>query len=173
MNNKLFSTAVVVILTSCSVVAQKDPGSSTGNFKNLIGCWQGTLNYSGTMIRKPYSTNAELVIKQIGSSDAFEFLHIYTANRNENVADTITVSKDGKKLNDGIIKSKRSTSEGNVEIMTEVAGFDPDNNTTAVIRQTYTIGKDVYTYKKQVQPVGQHDWLDRQEFKYARKICRK
>jgi hypothetical protein len=171
MNKKIFSTVILVIFTCYSVFAQKDPIISTAALKNLIGCWQGTLNYSGTIIRKPYTTTAELVVKQIGASSSFEFLHIYTKDPGEKVADTITISKDGRKLNNGTITSERYTSEGNLEIITEFAGFDHDNNKAAIIRQTYTIGEQFYTYKKQVQLEGQTDWLERQEFLYARKAC--
>lgn len=171
MYKQAFSTFIIVILTICSLAAQKVATISPAEFKNLTGCWQGTLNYSGTVIRKPFTTRAELVFKQIQASNSFRFLHIYTANPNENVADTITISKDGKKLNDATIKSKRTTKDGSLEIITEAAGFDHDNDKAAIIRQTYTIGKSLYTYKNQVQLEGQTDWLDRKEFKYTRKRC--
>ncbi len=160
-----------VILAISLVVAQKSATNSKKDFKNLIGCWQGTLNYSGTLIRKPYTTTAELVVKQIGNSDKFEFLNIYTKDPGDKSCDTITISKDGRKLNDETIISKRCTGEGNVEIITEVSGFDHDNNKAAIVRQTYTIGTDLYIYKKQVQLEGQADWLERQEFKYISKPC--
>jgi hypothetical protein len=172
MDKKIISTFILVI-AFYSVFAQKDSVISPAALKNLIGCWQGTLNYSGTIIRKPYTTTAELVVKQIGASSSFEFLHIYTKDPGEKVADTITISKDGKKLNNETITSERCTSEGNLEIITEFAGFDHDNNKAAIIRQTYTIGKQSYTYKKQVQLEGQTDWLERQEFIYVRKPCGK
>jgi len=172
MNKKIFFTITVVMLTSCSVIAQKSVAISPAAFKNLTGCWQGTLNYSGTMIRKPYTTTAELLIKQIGKSSKFEFLHAYTKDPSDNVADTITISKDGKKLNHETIKSKQYTPEGNLEIITEVSGFDHDNNKAAIVRQTYTIGKQLYTYKKEVQPEGQTDWLERHKFSYVRKLCK-
>ncbi|CAA9540944.1 MAG: hypothetical protein AVDCRST_MAG96-4296 [uncultured Segetibacter sp.] len=168
---KVFFASIFAILTIYSVVAQKVAVISAVDLKNLNGCWQGTLNYSGTIIRKPYTTTAELVVKQIGNSNNFEFSHIYTKDPGENVVDTVRLSRDGRKLNDGTIKSKRNTSGGNVEIITEVLGFDHDNNKAAIIRQTYSIGKRFYIYKKQVQLAGQIDWLDRQEFKYISKPC--
>ena len=70
------------------------------------------------------------------------------------------------------IKSKRLTKEGNIEITTEASGFDRDSNKATIIRQTYTIGKNTYTYKKQVKLEGQADWLERQEFKYESRPCR-
>lgn len=173
MNKKIFAISIFVLLDLTNVVAQKSATVSLKEFKCLIGCWQGTLNYSGTIIRKPYTTTAELVVKQILASNKFEFINIYTKDPKENVADTITVSGDGRKLNEGNVKSKQYTKDGNIEIITEALGFDHDNNKAALVRQTYTIGKKLYNYKKQVQVEGQEDWLDRQEFTYSRKPCQR
>lgn len=172
MNKMIASTAIVVMLTCCTVVAQKGPTISPDTFKNLIGCWQGTLNYSGTVIRKPYTTTATLIVKQIDTSSAFELLHVYTQEEpDEEVADTITIAKDGSKINNGTITSTQYTTDGNLEIITEFPGFDHDNNKAAIIRQTYTIGKQQFTYKKDVRLEGQTEWLERQEFTYIRKAC--
>ena len=171
MIKRILSTSIIVIVTVYAAVAQKGLTPLPTEFKSLIGCWQGTLNYSGTIIRKPYTTTAGLVVKQIGNCNKLEFLLIYTKDPGENVADTISISTNGRKINQQTIKSKRVTTEGNVEIITEVAGFDHDNNMAALIRQTYTIGKQLYTFKKQVQLQGQTDWLDRQEFTYERTPC--
>ena len=171
MDKKIFLSFILALLTCYSVAAQKDTASLPAAFKRLVGCWDGTLNYSGTIIRKPYTTTATLIIKQIGTSCKFEFLHIYTKDPNEKVADTLTISTDGKKLNNEKITSSQRTPEGNLEIITESPGFDHDNDKAAIIRQTYTIGKQHYTYKKEVQLEGQTDWLERQEFTYVRKVC--
>ncbi|MEO7768252.1 MAG: hypothetical protein ABIS01_12530 [Ferruginibacter sp.] len=168
---KIFSTLIFLMLTIYSAGAQNRTSISPVVFKNLTGCWQGRLNYSGTVIRKPYSTPAELVIKQTGMPGKFEFLNIYTKDPNENVPDTITISNDGRKINDATIKSNQTTPDGNLKIVAEVLGFDHDNNKAAIIRHTYTIGKNIYTYKKETQPEGQTDWLEKQEFKYVRKPC--
>ncbi len=171
MNKKKFFTPLLVILFCLSAAAQKNATVSAKAFQNLIGCWQGTLNYSGTIIRKPFTTPAELIVKQIGTSNQFVFLHIYAKDSNQKVADTLIISNDGKKINNATITSKQCTPEGNVEIITEFSGFDHDNNKAAVIKQTYTIGKQLYIYKKEVQLEGQTDWLDRQDFEYKRKAC--
>jgi hypothetical protein len=171
MRSKLFYISVLFLLTFYSATGQKDTTISPATLKQLTGCWHGTLNYSGTIIRKPYTTTAELIVKQIGTSSKFEFLHIYTQNPNENIADTFTISADGKELNNENIISGRCTADGNLEIVTASQGFDHDNNKAAIIRQTYTIGKQHYSYKKEIQLEGQTDWLTRQDFTYVRKAC--
>ena len=172
MSKRIGFAFIFILVSIFPAVAQKHPAVSIKDFRNLVGCWQGILNYSGTMIRKPYATKAELVVKQIGRSNRFDFVHIYTKDPHDNVHDTITISNDGKKVRKEAIKSKRYNKKGNLEIITEDLGFDHDNNKPSLIRQVYTFGKGYYMYKKQVQLEGQTEWLDRQEFNYVRKPCR-
>src|SRR4051794_39002647 len=136
MYRKLVSFSVLLLLTVCFAKAQKGPAVLAGELKKWVGCWNGILSYSGTIIRKPFSTKAQLLVKQLPNPKSFQFLHIYTTNPNENVADTITISNDGRKLNGGGIKSKRLTKDGQLEIVTEIPGFDHDYNKKAVVRQT-------------------------------------
>jgi hypothetical protein len=173
MSKNIFFCVIFILLSLYSAVAQNDATASLKDFQNLIGCWQGSLNYAGTIIRKPFSTTAGLIVKQAGNSDTLLFVNLYTKNAYENVTDTITISIDGRRVNNDTIKSKRYTNEGSIEIITEAQGFDHDNNKAAIVRKTYTIGKRFYTYKKQVQPEGETDWLDSEEFKYECKSCEK
>jgi hypothetical protein len=173
MNKKILVAFFFTTLTIFATVGQRSTGITPSTFKTLLGCWQGTLHYSGTMIRKPYTTTAELVVSQIGKSHKFTFLHNYTKDTNDYKADTISISNNGRKLNDQRIKSKQYTNTGTLKVVTEVAGFDDDNNKAVIVRGIYTIGKQLYTYKRQVKPEGQTEWLERQEFVYKRKPCRK
>jgi hypothetical protein len=99
------------------------------------------------------------------------FVHVYSEDPRENVSDTITISKDGKKLNQERIKVKRYSAGGDLEIITEAAGFDHDNNKAAIVRKTYIVGKKRYNYKKQVQLQGEEEWLDREDFFYSCTPC--
>ncbi len=172
MNKSVFSTLVLAVLTFYSAVAQKDSFLPAKAFKQLSGCWQGTLQYSGTMIRKPYTTIATLIVHQIGTAAAYEFLHVYTQEQPAHkVADTIVIATDNSRLNNEKITEKHCMQGGNFVIITQSQGFDEDLNKAATIRQTYTIGKQRYIYKKEIQPDGQSAWFDRQEFIYERKAC--
>jgi hypothetical protein len=173
MNRRVLCLAFFVMMITTSVGAQKRVTISSATLKNLVGCWQGTMNYSSTIIRKPYTTTAELIIRQLGKSNKFEVVHVYTKDPRENVIDTIIISKDCRKLNNASIKTKRTTRQGSTEIITTVSELDHDNNKPATVKRTYTLGKNLYTYKKQVQLQGQSAWLDREEFTYTRKACDK
>ena len=169
---RVFVSTIAVMLTIYPALSQNSPGISPATFKNLVGCWQGTLNYSGTIVRKPYTTSAALVVKQIGESNKYVLLNIYTNDPNDNSSDTIAVSNDGKKINGATVKSTQQADDGSLMIIMEVAGFDHNNNKTAILRHSYTVGKNSYTYKKDIQLQGQTDWLEREVFKYFRTDCK-
>jgi hypothetical protein len=170
MHKRLFIGLLLAITAMYAVAAQKSTVVSPADFKPVMGCWQATLNYSGTVVRKPFTTTAEVTATQIAAGK-YQLLYVYTNDPDEHVADTIVLSKDGKKLRAATIRSKHYTKAGDLQIIAEAIGFDRDNNTAVKIRETYTIGKQRYIYKKQVQPTGQTNWLDRQEFIYTRKAC--
>ena len=153
------------------VAAQKTSVVSSHDIKSLVGCWQGTLNYSGTIVRKPYSTTATLHITQGGNPSQFKLLHIYTKDPHDQTTDTITISTDGKKMNGAAVKSKQIISSGNIEITTEFPGFDSDHNKAALIRRVYDISNNAYSIRKYVLVEGQSEWQEREEFIYARKSC--
>jgi hypothetical protein len=169
---KIASVSALALLTAYSTFGQTRTAISPKELKNLIGCWHGVLNYSGTIIRKPYTVNADLVIKQIGKSNKFEFQNIYPKEPTDNKADTFTISKDGRKINGVTIKLKKYTKEGYLKIITEAAGIDEDSNEAVMIRNTYTIGKSVYKYNKDVQRRGEREWMERQGSEYGRNRCR-
>ena len=167
---KIFNLAVLAMLIVHGVIAQQSPVVAALDLKNLVGCWQGTLKYSGTIVRKPYSTTATLIVKQAAGSNQFDLLHIYTKEPGDQSRDTLIISPDGKKMNGAHVKSKRTIEEG-VEIITQVAGFDNDHNKAALLKYIYILRDNSYSVKKQVQLEGQSVWQERQEFNYTRKPC--
>jgi hypothetical protein len=171
MINRILSTLLIAVFAVQPVVARKPVTISAKDIKNIVGCWNAKLDYSGTIVRKPYTTHALVAGSQLGNANTFRLVYSYTANAADNTADTISISKDGRKLNGATIQSKRCTKGGAIEITTEAAGFDHDQNQKVLVRQLYTIGKRTYTYKKQVKLQGQTEWLDRQLFTYTRMQC--
>ena len=151
--------------------AQKTTVVSSRDLQSLVGCWQGTLNYSGTIVRKPYSTTATLHVTQAGNSNQFKLNHVYTKDPNDQTTDTITISSDGKKMNGAAVKSKRIINPGNIEITTELPGFDSDHNKVALIKRVYDISNNAFSVRKYVLVEGQTEWQEREEFIYVRKSC--
>lgn len=66
------------------------------------------------------------------------------------------------------MKSKKFLPNGNIEIVTEYYGIDGNDNKSALIRHTYTVGKSIFIKKKQVQFKGKSEWINRHEYSYTR-----
>lgn len=152
-----------------SILAQKRATISNKDFTPLIGRWQGTLTYLDYSSSKPYTMQADIDIEQIGKSPKYIFANSYPKESNANSNDTITVSDNGGMINEEIVKSKRKLQNGNLEIITEFLRTDGNENKPALIRHTYIIGKNDYINRKNVQFVGQTEWIKRNEYKYTKK----
>ena len=169
---KIITTAALIICIIHSGWGQKTPFVSVQDLKMVSGCWQGQMNYLSTIYSKPHTVAADLVIRQTGRSNTFTFSTIYPKEPKANTTETIIISKDGRKINDETVKSKRRKNDGITEIVTEVAGIDEFEKKPAIFRYTYTFGKNSYTHRKDIQLTGQTDWIERNEFNYSRKNCR-
>ncbi|KAA9332165.1 hypothetical protein F0P96_11805 [Hymenobacter busanensis] len=149
-------------------LAQSPATVTVRELQPLIGHWQGSLTYLDYSSGKPYTMPADINIQQIGRSNRFRRAYSYPKEASANSVDTLTVSADGRLLDQEPIKTKRRLPGGNLEIVTETAGTDGNDNQPALIRHTYVIGRDVYTSRKDVQFAGQTTWLKRHEYSYTR-----
>ena len=171
MKFKICCFLLLMAITAGWAGAQKRVTLSAAELDNLIGCWQGTLTYSGTIIRKPYSTKADLIVKRIGQTKSFELVHVYSADANDHTYDTLNLSTNGRKFEGATIISKKTTPKGTLVIVTQGDGFDHDINQQVLIRKSYTICKRSYRYTMKIKGKGQGEWMDREAFSYAKKIC--
>ena len=169
---KIILVPILVILIIYSCPAQKIPSVAIKDLKVLTGCWQGSLTYLDYTSNKPFTMSANLVIKQMGRSNKFIFSNIYPKEPNANSSDTIMISKDGRKINDETVRSIQRKNDGNLEIITEVSGIDGNDNKPATLRYTYTIGKQLYIHRKDVQFTGQTDFIKRHEYTYSAMKCK-
>lgn len=152
----------------CSGFAQTSIKVSAKDFKPLIGIWHGTLTYLDYSSNKPYTMPADITIEQVGKTNKFIFSNIYPDEPKANSADTITINISGEMLNEEIVKSKRKLVDGNTQIITEYLSVDGNDNKPALIRHTYTVGKSIFTKRKDVQFVGQNEWIKRHEYSYTK-----
>lgn len=111
---------------------------------------------------------ANISVKQIGKNK-LTFLNTYPNEPKANSADTITISRDGKMVNEEVVKSVRKLDDGITVIVTEYLSVDGNDNKSALIRHIYTVGKKIFTKRKEVQFVGQNEWLKRHEYSYTKK----
>jgi len=96
------------------------------------------------------------------------FSNSYPDEPKANSADTITISGNGKMINKERVRSKKKLDNGKLEIITEINGVDGNDNKPAIIRTTYTVGKNTYTNIKEIQFTGQNEWIKRHEYSYTR-----
>ena len=151
-------------------IAQVVKNISLKDFDLLIGSWQGNLTYLDYSSGKPYTMPANVDIRNSGKTNKFIFSNIYPKEPNANSVDTLTISKDGNKINDDSVKSIRKLGNGNVEIITELQGKDGNDNKPALIRHTYIFGNTVFVIRKDVQFTGQTEWIKRNEYSYTKSL---
>lgn len=136
--------------------------------KGLTGCWKGSITYLDYSSNKPFSMPANMIVGDFKKNDIIAYSMIYPKEPSANALDTIFISKDGRSFNNEPVKSKRKISKDSLVIVTEISGTDGNDNKPAAIRHTYILGKSSYSFKKEVQFVGQTLWILRNEYKFVR-----
>ena len=166
---KLYLTIIITFLIMTNCNAQINPKISIKDFDRLIGNWQGSLTYLDYSSGKPYTMPADIEIKRIGKTNMFIFLNTYPKESSANSVDTITISSDGKHIDKELFKSRHKLPNGDIEMITEELGKDGNNNKPATIKHTYTFGKTKYVNRKDIQFIGETEWINRHEYSYKRK----
>ncbi len=160
------TTLLIAFFNLCFFASTAQVSISNVDLQPIIGSWQGSLTYLDYTTNKPFTMPANIDIEQIGQSNTFVFGNSFPEEPNANWTDTMVLSKNGTMINDEIVKSKRLLESGNIEIVTEILGIDGNDKKPALLKYTYTIGKDRYVHRKDVQWVGETEWIERHEYKY-------
>ena len=108
---------------------------NVGTFRNSVFIFSKASFSSFVLCRAPARAR----------SNVFIFLNLYPDEPKATSSDTLTISNSGKMVNNETVKSKRKLGNGNTEIITELLGKDGNDNKPALIRTTYTVGKNIYT----------------------------
>ncbi|PWB27453.1 hypothetical protein [Flavobacterium sp. HTF] len=80
----------------------------------------------------------------------------------------ITISQDGKYIGKEQIVSRTELADGQIQIVTQKKGKDGNDSKEALIRQTYTISKTVFSIRKEVLFSGENKWTQRHEYIYSK-----
>lgn len=134
----------------------------------LQGSWKGSLTYLDYRIGKPYTMPANTTISIIPSSNNLLVEMIYPDEPKANGKDTLLVNGGFTTFDGYIIVSRKSLADGSVEIITKHNGKDGNDNKNAIIRKTFTIGKNTFTNRKDVQFEGTTAWIMRNEYSYTK-----
>ena len=168
MIKKLYLTFSYIVLVATISNAQTNFKTLMKDFQNMSGSWKGSLTYLDYSSGKPYTMPADIVIKRIKTTNKFVLYNIYPKETNANSRDTISLSTDGKYIDKELVKSRRKLPNGDIEIITEEMGKDGNDNKQATFRNTYILGKTTYKKRKDVQFVGESEWINRHEYSYTK-----
>jgi hypothetical protein len=164
-----FKTAISIIffLGTISLANAQNSGKvSPEDFKILVGSWKGSLTYLDYQSGKPYTMPADLKVERIDKSNSYILFNIYPNEKSANSIDTLKIGSDGRSIGSEQIKTRRKLKNGDLEIVTEKSGTDGNDNRPAIFRYTYTIGKDSYKKRKDVQFTGETTWINRHEYSF-------
>ena len=127
----------------------------------------GTLTYLDYGSGKEVSIKSSLTVKSAKSDGrAWDFDFIYPDEPNANESERVTLSADGRSLNNENVVSARSAADGTLKVVTEVTG--KDNGKDATIRHTYSINESSFSIRKEVRLVGSTDFFVRNVYSWVR-----
>jgi len=167
---------ILVLLFFClacgNIFAWSDSTVTVKDLKNLAGCWNGSLTYLDYSSGKPFTMPANIAVQDHKNRNQVICAITYPKEPAANGPDTIFISADGRYINDGVIKVKRLINKDSLEIITEEAGIDGNDNKAAIIRHTYSLSRSNYSVKKEVQFPDQEKWILRNVYTFTRvKTC--
>jgi hypothetical protein len=165
-------SCLILLSAVCSLTicwAQKTSNTIVEDLTSLTGSWQGSLTYLDYTSGKPYTMPADIEIKRLSKTNTFTFSNNYPKEKSANSVDTITVSNDGQFIGKELVKTRQLLANGDVEIVTEEKGKDGNDNKQATFSHTYTIGKNHFSRRKEVQFEGEGKRIKRHEYTYTRK----
>ena len=164
--NKLY--IAILIVAGCAFT-QLSPVVSVKDFKPAFGKLKGTLTYLDYSSGKPYTMPANITISRDNTNDKQIILaFVYPDEPKANSNDTLVISNDGLQIDGAAVISKKKTSEGFLEIITEKNGVDGNDNRKAVLKHIYTISKKTFSNRKEVRFDGEEKFILRNEYKMTR-----
>jgi hypothetical protein len=163
----LFFTSLFCFL-SLKSSAQNAVQIQQSDIAMLQGSWKGSLTYLDYRTGKPYTMPANTIISAIPQSNNLLVEMIYPDEPKANGKDTLKVNAGFSSFDDCAIISRKKLADGSIEIITTHKGKDGNDNKNAIIRKTYTIGKNKFTNRKDVQFEGTTEWIMRNEYSYTK-----
>ncbi len=169
MNSMKTIFVTLSILFFTSLVAQQKPEVKAGDFTVIFGQMNGSLTYLDYSTGKPYTMPAKISTK-INPKNPNEIIQnvSYPDEPKANGIDTFKISENGKKLNDLTVMSRKVLTDGQLQIVAERKGQDGNDHKNAILRYTYTMGKEGFEIKKEVLFDGENKWVLRNTYAYKR-----
>lgn len=152
----------VMLLAACAVSAQS---VSEKDLRVLEGrTWVGTLEYLdyGSGKKTAIKSNLNVARKADG---VWTFEYIYPDEPKANGTSEVALGDSGKTFNGQAVTGK-TRGDGTLRIVTTKEG--EDNSKKAVFRFTYSISKNAFSIRKEVQYVGETEWFERNTYSWTR-----
>ncbi|MBW1654563.1 hypothetical protein [Flavobacterium quisquiliarum] len=165
--NSIITLTIIFFITSSSN-AQGNSQQLIEDFQKVLGNWKGSLTYLDYSSGKPYTMAADIEVKKIDGTNDFNFINTYPKEKSANSTQTITISQDGKNIGKEEVVSRTELPDGQIQIVTQRQGKDGNDNKEALIKQTYTISKNVFSIRKDVLFAEDKKWVQRHEYVYSR-----
>lgn len=144
------------------------PKISTNDLQILTGQqWTGTLTYLDYSTNKRVSIASNLIVSQSKTDKlVWIFEYQYPDEPQANSQETITISQDGRTINDETVVERANPTGDVLKIVTEKSGMD--NNKKAVFHYTYLISAKRFSIKKEVQYEGTTEYIERNQYDWKR-----
>ncbi len=168
MKNCILFITIIFFSLFINANAQKPTVLQKADLAMLCGSWKGSLTYLDYQSGKPYTMPANANISTLSNSNNLLVEMIYPDEPKANGKDTLLVNAGFTSFDGYTIVSRKSLTDGSVEIITKHNGQDGNDKKNAIIRKTYTIGKNVFINRKDVQFEGTTEWIKRNEYNYTK-----
>ena len=168
MKNRMLFFTIIFFSFFFNANAQKPQVLQKADLAMLCGSWKGSLTYLDYKSGKPYTMPANTSISALPNSNNLLVEMIYPDEPKANGKDTLLVNAGFTSFDGYTIVSRKSMADGSVEIITKHNGQDGNDNKNAIIRKTFTIGKNTFTNRKDVQFEGTTAWIMRNEYSYTK-----
>lgn len=148
------------------ICSQQPKKMNSSDFSQSLGAWAGSLTYVDYTTGKPFSMPANVTL--VSSGDAIVFIMVYPKEPKANGNDTLQITANGSVFDGATVVSKKTLSDGTVEIITEKKGTDGNDQRKALLRHTYLFGKNKLSNRKEVKFDGEDKWMLRNEYLFGR-----
>ncbi|MGB5331853.1 MAG: hypothetical protein WBM80_09280 [Woeseiaceae bacterium] len=162
----LLQAACAGVAPDHPVDPQTGPVASLEDFRVAAGSgWKGHLSYLDYSSEALSEIPVEIQIDEPGGRTLVYSIR-YPGEMQYNSRETIKLSRDGRRLNGGLIIARTRNDNGGLTLVTTYQG--KDNNRRADIRVTYAIGSTAFSISKEVRFEGESDYFLRNQYSLVR-----
>lgn len=158
--------ASIALLLIVQHGAAQEPAIMKEDITKIEGKWKGTLTYRDFQSGKDVTMACNLTLEVRKNGRELVMAYEYPDNGAWNSKDNVEISEDGKYISGEKIKSRKTLSDGSIEIIIESTG--QDGSTPATIIQVITFAPKVFTLGRQVQYMTTGEKFQRNLYKWTR-----